>query len=121
MKTTIKINNIKIYGYHGLTKEEKTLGQKFEIDVELHFDSKSNIHDTIESTIDYSLICNDIKDEFLRVKCNLIEHLGSKIIDRLFERYNLLYSKINIRKPNAPINIAFDSVEVEVEKDVRGK
>ena len=121
MKTTIKINNIKIYGYHGLTEEEKILGQKFEIDIEIYFESKSNVNDAIESTIDYSVICNDIKDEFLRVKYNLIEHLGSKIIDRLFEKYNLLYSKINIRKPNAPINIGFDSVEIEIEKDVRTK
>ena len=27
----------------------------------------------------------------------------------------------DIRKPNAPINIDFDSVEIEIEKDVRTK
>lgn len=121
MKTAIKINNIKLYGYHGVSKEEKILGQKFEIDVELVFQGNSDINDNIESTIDYSLICNDIKDEFFRDNYNLIEHLGSRIIDKLFERYNLLYGKINIRKPNAPINATFDSVEVEVEKNVRRK
>ena len=30
----IKIKNLQLYGYHGVSKEEQSLGQNFEIDVE---------------------------------------------------------------------------------------
>lgn len=118
MKTIIKINNIKIYGYHGLSNEEKKLGQKFETDVELHFDRKSDAKDEIESTIDYTSVCEEIVSEFLLKSHNLIEHLASQIINRLFKKFNLFYCKIKIRKPNAPVELVFDSIEVEIEKYV---
>ena len=31
---TISLNNIIVYGFHGVHQEEKTLGQRFEIDLE---------------------------------------------------------------------------------------
>ena len=34
------MNNLGFYGYHGVLKEEATLGQKFFIDMELYLDTR---------------------------------------------------------------------------------
>ena len=90
----------------------------FETDVEFHFNSNSDTNDEIESTIDYTTVCKEIVSQFLLKSHNLIENLANQIINRLFEKFDLLYCKIKIRKPNAPIDLVFDSIEVEIEKYV---
>lgn len=46
---SINIKNFEIYGYLGLNKEEKSLGQKFIIDVKLNLEEQSkNIKDEFE-------------------------------------------------------------------------
>ena len=37
---TISLNNIVVYGFHGVHQEEKTLGQRFEIDLEYRLASE---------------------------------------------------------------------------------
>ena len=119
MESKIKLKNIKLFGFHGVSDEEKKLGQKFEIDVEIIFKNNSHKLDVLAATLDYSLIYDDIKDAFYKTKYNLIEHLAHAIINRIFSKHNILLCKIIIRKPSAPINAIFDSVEIEVLKDVR--
>ena len=42
METKIRLNNIQLYGWHGVSDYEKKAGQQFEVDVEilLNFSSK---------------------------------------------------------------------------------
>ena len=89
----IRISNIQLFAYHGVAPEEQKLGQKFEIDVELKFQNFQTGHsDDLSKTVDYSLVYDIVKSEFLKKKL------------------------IKIRKPNAPINGQFDSVEIEIER-----
>ena len=113
MTINIKLNNIKLYGYHGLGKYEKEIGQPFEIDVI----TKCNINinnDKIENTLDYSILYSDVKRIFFSKKYNLIESLAHQIVSELKEKYKLKEIIVKIRKPNAPIDGRFDNVEVEV-------
>ena len=69
----IRLNNVQIYAYHGLLPEEKQLGQKFQVDVELSVDlSKSCITDSIEDTVNYEKIIKIINLSFKNSKKNLI-------------------------------------------------
>ena len=119
MESKISLKNIKLFGFHGVSDEEKSLGQKFEIDAEIIFKNNSHKLDILAETLDYSLIFNDIKNIFYKTKYNLIEHLGHAIVNKIFSNHDILLCKIIIRKPGAPINAIFDSVEIEVLKDVR--
>ena len=113
MIISIKINNIKLYGYHGLNKYEKETGQQFEIDVITKYNLNKN-NDEIYNTLDYSKLYDDVKKIFVSKKFNLIESLAQQIVSRLKKKYKLKEIIVKIRKPNAPINAKFDNVEVEV-------
>ena len=69
--TKIKINNVELYAYHGVSLEEKNLGGKFSYDLEITFDiSKASQTDNIEDTIDYAFMINLVSEFILVNKFN---------------------------------------------------
>jgi len=118
MDTKIRINNIQLFGYHGVDEKEKSDGQSFEIDIEVSLVYDEAISDNLQDTVDYSLIYDEINDIFSQRKYNIIEYLANQIATTITDKFNVNNCKVLIRKPNAPINGNFDSVEVEVISNV---
>ena len=114
MDTKIRINNIQLYGYHGVDEKEKSDGHVFGIDIEISPAFDEAISDNLHKTVNYSLIYDEITNIFCQKKYNLIEYLANKIATTITAKFNVNNCKVIIRKPNAPIKGKFDSVEVEV-------
>ena len=118
MDTRIRLKNIKLYGWHGVADKERRTGQQFEIDIEVSPVYDESISDNLHNTVNYSLIYDEITNIFCQRKYNLIEYLANKIATTITDKFNVDNCKVVIRKPNAPINGNFDSVEVEVISNV---
>ncbi|MBC8312307.1 MAG: dihydroneopterin aldolase [Candidatus Marinimicrobia bacterium] len=118
METKIKINNIQLFGYHGIDEQEKSNGQLFEIDIEASPISNIPISDDLSKTVDYTLLYDEVTTIFSQRRYNLIEYLAIEISNTITNKFNVNTCKVVIRKPNAPIKGDFDSVEVEVITDV---
>jgi len=57
METKINLNNIQLYGYHGVNTNEKKNGQQFEIDIVIYRGLVAAINtDNIDATTDYSFL-----------------------------------------------------------------
>ena len=103
------------YGYHGTADEEKELGGRFEVDLELKTNlSKAIESDHIEDTINYVEIYKLVKNIVTESKYHLIEALAGQIIKSIFENYRLDEVTIRLRKPNVPLHGVVDTVEVEI-------
>ena len=109
----IKINNIKIFGYHGLYESEKNDGQNFYVSFEY---ISSDI-------IDYSLISLKIVKYFNLIRYNYLEDLADNLLKLLFDDFDFLFIKLIIIKIDSPIiklsnnkNIKVDDISVEIEK-----
>ena len=113
----IKINNIELYAYHGVSNEEKTLGQIFQIDVELQINKLFSDNDLIESTIDYTKVFKIVSKKFVQPINNLIETAANRVANNLIELYDVKTVKIIVRKPSVPIGGICDSVEIEVNRN----
>jgi len=118
METKIKINNIQLFGFHGVDTKEKTTGQTFEIDIEVSLIYDTPISDKLAHTLDYTLLYDEVITIFSQRRYNLIEFLANKIAITIISKYKVNNCKVVIRKPNAPIKGDFDSVEVEVISNV---
>ena len=57
----IKLNKIKLFGYHGVYEKETSDGQEFLISVSLKVSNKYACSDELDQTIDYSKILKKIK------------------------------------------------------------
>ena len=115
METKIRLNNIQLYGYHGVGDYEKKNGQQFEIDIEVYTDLTAAINtDNIDSTTNYTALYDIVVNVFTSHRYNLIESLANQIASTLTDNFCLSGCRVIIRKPDAPINGILDTVEVEI-------
>ena len=113
----IKINEIKLFGYHGLYDIEKENGQDFIINIVVEAGYRDKYHDSIESTIDYVKIANQVKATFNENRYNLIETLAIDISDAIMKDEAVDATTVSIKKISPPIDLELESVEVEYRKE----
>jgi len=112
---TIRLNNIVVYGFHGVHQEEKTLGQRFEIDLEYRLSNPTfPWKDEERTTVSYVNAHKIVSRVCAEKSFNLIETLGNRIIEEMRSRYSVDFLIVRIRKPSVPIQGILDHVEVEV-------
>ena len=113
---TIILKNIIVYGFHGVHQEEKTLGQRFEIDLEYRLANPSfPWKDEERATVSYVNAHKIVSRVCAEKSFNLIETLGNRIIEEMRSRYSIDLIIVRVRKPSVPIQGILDYVEVEVE------
>ena len=114
---TIRLTNMIFHAYHGVTTAEKEIGCQFEVDCEYNLNiDKASATDSLEQTIDYSMIYETISDITLNNKFNLVETLARRLADAVLDSFNLSRVKINVRKVNPPMTGDIDYYEVEIER-----
>ena len=112
---TIRLNNIVVYGFHGVHQEEKTLGQRFEIDLEYRLSNPTfPWKDEERTTVSYVNAHKIVSRVCAEKSFNLIETLGNRIIEEMRSQYSVNLIIVRIRKPSVPIQGILDHVEVEV-------
>lgn len=112
----IILNNIELYGYHGVHDLEKKVGLIFQVDANIEFSEKSIITE-LHQTIDYAAIFSIIKNEF-KVTESLLETLVERIVISIKSSYPFI-SKISLRiiKKGAYIEGMKGDVGVEINKN----
>ena len=105
MKDKIIINDLEIFAYHGVLNEEKSLGQRFLLSIELELDlKKAGIHDSLSDTVDYGKLCHEVENVFTKTSFDLIEKVAHEVCTFILSKYKLVSSvKIEVKKPWAPI------------------
>ena len=112
----IYIKDLEIYAFHGVNKEEKKLGQKYLISVELSLSLReAGQTDDLSNTVNYGELSLRIEKEFLKNKNNLIEKCGEDLAKFILLNYPPVHTvKVLIKKPWAPIGKALDYAAIEI-------
>lgn len=112
----IIIKNLELIAEHGVFKEEKFLGQKFIITIEMITDTRiAGKTDNLNYSTHYGMVANDIEKIFTSQTFNLLETCAEKIAEIILKKYTLIKEiKVSIKKPWAPIKKHFDYVAVEI-------
>ncbi|SMC19955.1 dihydroneopterin aldolase / 2-amino-4-hydroxy-6-hydroxymethyldihydropteridine diphosphokinase [Clostridium acidisoli DSM 12555] len=112
----IFIKDLQVYGYHGVNKEEKEMGQRFLISLELYMDlSMAGQSDDLNKTVNYAEICERVEAKFKEEKFDLIEAAAENVATFVLNTFNLVNGvKVNIKKPWAPIGKPLDYAGVEI-------
>lgn len=115
-KDKIYIKDLELIAYHGVLEEEKQLGQKFLISLEINTSlRKAGLTDDLNKTISYAEICDDIEKLFLSKKNDLIEKCGEEIAELILKKSALVHKvKVTIKKPWAPVRKILDYAAIEV-------
>ncbi len=114
----IKIENLEIYAYHGVYPEENRQGQIFYVNAWLDADLRpSGLRDDLSLSTNYGEVCHFITDWMKQHTCKLIETVAEQLARECLLAFPLVKSLVlEIRKPQAPIGLPFESVSVQIKR-----
>ena len=113
----IKLKNIRTFSYHGCLLEERKIGSDYSVNLEVKTDlRKSCISDDLKDTVDYVLL-NTIVVEEMAIRSHLLEHVGHRIVSRIFKEIPSISRIIlAVSKLNPPIGGDVEAVTIELEE-----
>ena len=115
MSDKIVLRDMVFYGYHGVFEAEREIGQRFEVDVELHLDLRSaGRSDDLDATVNYVDVYTVVKDIVEEQEFDLVESLAEAVAQQILSAYDLERVVVRVRKPHAPIGGITGGVEVEI-------
>jgi dihydroneopterin aldolase len=115
MSDRIFLQGIQFYGYHGVRDEERRLGQRFLVDVELRLDiSRAASEDDVSATVDYSQVQTVVLEIGTRQKFKLLETLATRIASAILERFPVREVTVRATKPAPALPGVLAGVGVEV-------
>lgn len=114
----ICIDELKIFAHHGVFEHENINGQNFYVNAVLYVDTeKAGVSDSLEESVDYSRVCMLISKVMTENTYKLIETAAQKIAEAILNEFSLVKSvDIEVRKPEAPIDMDFGSVSVKIHR-----
>lgn len=105
------------YASHGVSRAERELGQRFEIDLTMIADLENAAReDKLASAIDYSSVYTTVEEITTSRVYNLLESLARTIALSVLRRYPVDTVEVTVRKPRVPIRGTLDHVEVSVNR-----
>ena len=109
----IKLKNIRIFANHGCLTEEEKIGSDYLVNIKVSADlSKAANTDSLSDTVDYVHLNKIVKRE-MAIRSKLLEHVGQRIIDAVFDEIDLVKEvQVTVAKVNPPIG--GDVAEVSV-------
>ena len=114
---SIRIKNLKIPARHGVYEFEKEKDGIFELDIEIYLPLlKAGESDRLEDTINYEDIISTVTKAFTEKQYALVEAAAQSVCDRLLNDFKIDKITVRVRKPHAPIDADFETVEVQLNR-----
>ncbi len=119
MNDRILLHGMVFFGFHGVHPEEKKLGQRFIVDVDLNVSLQdAGMTDDLTRTVHYGHVYKLIKEIVTGPSCNLIEAVAERIASAVLKQYSAVEGiNVRIRKPEVPIEGVLDFAGVEIERN----
>lgn len=114
---TIRIEQMEFYSFHGCFEEERIVGNRFIVDLEMETDcTRACETDDIADALNYQTAYDLVKEE-MKTKSYLLEHIACRILDSLFATFpQLEVARVKVSKMNPPMGGKIKDVSVEVER-----
>ncbi len=112
------ISRMEYYGRHGVFEEERRLGQRFYIGLELEMDlSAAGLADDLEKSVNYAEVHETVKSVVEGESVQLIEALAERIASAVLGTYTRVdAATVRVTKPHPPFDIHFEGVTVEIRR-----
>jgi dihydroneopterin aldolase len=109
----IRLKNIRIFTNHGCLTEEEKIGSDYLVNLTVDADlSEAARTDQLKDTVDYVHLNRIVKEQMAQ-RSKLLEHVGQRIIDAVFDELPVVdFVEVTVSKVNPPIG--GDVAEVSV-------
>lgn len=112
---TLRLERLSVFAHHGMVAEERTLGQRFEFDIELEIpDCKACRTDQAEDAVEYQSIAAVVVEVATNFRFQLLEALAEAVCLELLAEFPADSVRIKACKPAPPLPYAVGAVSVEI-------
>lgn len=113
----IRIEQMEFYSYHGHFEEERIVGSRFRVDLEMETDcSRPAETDRLSDALDYQKAYDLIKEQ-MQEKSYLLEHIARRILDALFAHFpQLERAEVKVSKLGPPLGGKIGAVSVALKR-----
>jgi dihydroneopterin aldolase len=118
----VKVENIRVFAFHGCLKEEAKIGSDYRVDLEI----KANLQhsaktDLLRDTVDYVFLNKIVREEMLR-PTHLLETVAKRILERIFEEVPMVMkASVWVSKLNPPIGGDVEKVTIKMTERRKNK
>ena len=115
--TKINVSDIPCYCSIGIAPEEKKMGQKLFVDINLEIDStKISKSDSINDTVSYVDVYQIVQKVGQSKSFSVIEFLAEELASQIMQLVLVTLVKVKVYKPHIPYSDFQGNVSVEVER-----
>lgn len=113
----ISLEGIQFFAYHGFHSEERKIGNKYEIDLNIQADlGTSTTTDDLSQTVDYEQVYKIIKNE-IEIPTKLLEKIAHRILDSLLVKFpQIVAIEVSVSKFNPPVGGICQRAKVKLTK-----
>ncbi len=117
----IIIENLKVFAHHGVYQEENEKGQNFYLSATLETNTRNaGTLDDLDLSTNYGEVCTFLHRYVTEHTYKLIETVAEKTAEAVLLRFPLIRQiTLEVRKPEAPIALPFESVSVQITRGWR--
>lgn len=117
MTSRIELKEMRFYAYHGVSEQERVVGNSFNVNLLLTAPLANAVNsDCLEDTINYASVYEWVKTE-MEIPSRLLEHVAGRILSRLKSRFPALTAaRIKVSKLNPPFGGEVHSASVILEE-----
>lgn len=114
-QTSIHLDNLRIYAYHGVLPQERMTGSYFLVSLTLATNFSQAVEsDDLYHTISYADVFERIVEE-MRIPSQLLEHVAGRIAQRLYNDFpSITEIKIRLDKENPPMGAQCQSCGIDL-------
>lgn len=95
---TIEVNDLRLFGRHGVHAHEKESGQDFVFDVALDVGERG-VSDRFADAVDYRAVIDLVQEVNASRSYDLLEALAAAVADALHERFAPASVRVRVTKP----------------------
>ncbi|MDE5419301.1 dihydroneopterin aldolase [Labilibaculum sp. DW002] len=113
----IELEGLEFYGYHGCFVEEQVVGNKFIVYVRMEYNAEKAVKsDQIGDALNYQRAYEMIKEQ-VQITSHLLEHVGQRILDVLYEKFpELEKATVKVSKMNPPMGGQIEKVSLTLSR-----
>lgn len=115
MKTTIRLNDMQFFAYHGVMAQERKVGNNYVVNIQMTADLIRACHsDNVDDTINYSQVYDLVKTE-MEQPSKLLEHVAMRIYTAIRTTFpQITAMEVRLAKNSPPISGEVKSAEIVI-------
>jgi len=114
-KSTISLDNMRFYSYHGVLPQERTVGGDYSLSLKMECQvERSMTTDSVDDTVDYGQVAQLASQEMAEPSL-LLERVAYRIAHRLLQNFaHISAVEVRLSKLAPPLQADCDSATVEI-------